>query len=344
MKKIVVVQTWGIGDMIMTTPMLRLLKLHPSRLHVTVIAGSEAAAAVIAESELCDAVKSISFRNSSSASILRFALGLRREHYDAALVATRLSPRIAWLLKAVSGIPIVAGDGTGRKGWGYTHWRRVDSSSHRIPSNLAIVRLLFPQATATPGLYFHVDEAARAEAEAFWRSNRMQGRTVLGLHPGGGEQECKEKRLPPRLCIGIMRRFLAHHPAGRAIVFFGPEDQDVRPAVECDDDRVLVADRLPVRTVGALIARCGTFVSGDTGLAHIAAALGVPAVTVAGPTDMRQTMPWGTVHHIVTTRKALSCRPCYGTDLFGRCPFERECMVTIPEEDVCDVLFPSVSV
>jgi ADP-heptose:LPS heptosyltransferase len=248
------------------------------------------------------------------------------------------------LLKAVSGIPIVAGDGAGRKGWGYTHWRRVDSASHRITSNLEIVRLLFPHATATPGLYFHVDEAAYAEAEAFWRTNRLEGRAVLGLHPGGGEKECKEKRLPPRLCIGIMRRFLEDNPAGRAIVFFGPEDQDVRPAVGSDDNRILVADRLHVRTVGALIGRCRNFVSGDTGLAHIAAALGVPAVTVAGPTDMRQTRPWGTAHHVVTTRKVLSCRPCYDTELFGKCPFERECMVTIPEEDVCEVLVPSALV
>jgi ADP-heptose:LPS heptosyltransferase len=329
--------------MIMTTPMLRLLKAQSAPPSVTVVAGSEAAAAVIAESELCNAVKVFSFRKSSAASIVRFALSLRPEQYDAAILATRLSSRIALLLKTVSGIPIVAGDGTGPKGWGYTTWRRVDYASHRIANNLAIARLLFPQATATPDLYFHVDEAARSEAHAFWAANRLAGATVLGIHPGGGEVECKEKRLPSPLCVEIITRFLKRNPTGRVLLFFGPDDQDVRPALEPDDERVLMVDRLDVRTVGGLIAKCGHFVSGDTGLAHIAAAVGVPTVTVVGPTDMRQTRPWGNGHHIVATTKLLPCSPCYDTELFGRCPFDGACMATVAASQVYDRLFPSGS-
>ena len=43
MKKVLVVQTWGIGDMVMITPMLQALRAELPTAHVIVVAGSLAA-------------------------------------------------------------------------------------------------------------------------------------------------------------------------------------------------------------------------------------------------------------------------------------------------------------
>jgi ADP-heptose:LPS heptosyltransferase len=90
---------------------------------------------------------------------------------------------------------------------------------------------------------------------------------------------------------------------------------------------------LPLRTVAAIEARCRVFLSGDTGLAHIAAALGVPVVVVAGPTQVRSTCPRGSHIEVVRTEEELDCMPCFGTPLYGRCSHVR-CMVTIVPDRV----------
>ena len=333
MKKIIVFQTWGIGDMIMTTPMLRALRQQSPEHHITVVVASPSAAAAIGGSDLCDEVRICSLHTSSIWEIFRFFLHVRAGHFDAAIIATRLSPRIALLLRALTKIAVIAGDGVGPRSWGYTHWRPVDHSKHRVMENLAILRLLYPEVPILEP-YFHLDELARDEAERIWAVNRLAGGIVLGIHPGGAEIECKEKRLPVELCKTIMTEFLAALPSGRILLFFGPDDQDVQPAFKTSDTRVVSIDRVNLRTVGALIEKCHVFLNGDAGLGHIAAAVGVPVVTVAGPTDMRQTRPWGSNHSVVTTQKPLACMPCYDTELYGKCPYACECIRTIPAHEV----------
>jgi heptosyltransferase-2 len=53
---------------------------------------------------------------------------------------------------------------------------------------------------------------------------------------------------------------------------------------------------------------------------HLAAALGVPLVAVFGPTDWRETAPWGTRTRLV--REPVECAPCG----LRECPIDHRCM------------------
>lgn len=46
-------------------------------------------------------------------------------------------------------------------------------------------------------------------------------------------------------------------------------------------------------TVQAALARCGAFIGNDSGLAHLAAAAGIPTLALFGPTDPARYGPWG---------------------------------------------------
>ncbi len=75
--------------------------------------------------------------------------------------------------------------------------------------------------------------------------------------------------------------------------------------------RILAGD-LSIRETAALIAQAGLFIGGDSGLAHLAVALGTPTVVLFGPSDHRKWGVAGPRNAIV--RRDLACSPCF---IFG---------------------------
>src|SRR5581483_1988175 len=69
-------------------------------------------------------------------------------------------------------------------------------------------------------------------------------------------------------------------------------------------------DKLAPADIALLLQACELFVGGNSGLAHLAAALGVPTVTVvSGRLDARECAPHGP--HTVAVRRRVACGPCY---------------------------------
>ena len=77
----------------------------------------------------------------------------------------------------------------------------------------------------------------------------------------------------------------------------------------------------------AVLAEIDVLVSGDTGVAHLAAALGTAVVTLFGPTDPRLSAPRGRAE-ILT--HPVPCAPCF----YRTCPIEHPCMLGITAADV----------
>jgi heptosyltransferase-2 len=60
-----------------------------------------------------------------------------------------------------------------------------------------------------------------------------------------------------------------------------------------DDKRIKVADNLPLPELAAALARCRLFLGHDSGVSHLAAAVGTPCVLLFGPTDPAMWAPPG---------------------------------------------------
>src|SRR5205823_6438746 len=81
----------------------------------------------------------------------------------------------------------------------------------------------------------------------------------------------------------------------------------------------------------ALLAELDALASGDTGVAHLAAALGTPVVALFGPTNPRLTAPRGPVAVI---RGDAPCAPCF----YRTCPIDHPCMRAIEATAVIERL------
>lgn len=83
-----------------------------------------------------------------------------------------------------------------------------------------------------------------------------------------------------------------------------------------------------LREAIGIIQRARVAIGPDTGLMHIAAAVGTPVVSLWGATDPRRTGPYGFDH--LAIQGQASCVPCRQR----RCPIGRICMRSISEEQI----------
>ena len=100
----------------------------------------------------------------------------------------------------------------------------------------------------------------------------------------------------------------------------------------------LVAGKTSVKQAAALIEQCDLLVCNDSGLMHVAVAVGTPVTAIYGQTDFRRTAPLGNQHTVI--RHELPCSPCFkleGDDQVHACP-HHDCLMTITPAEVLSAI------
>lgn len=149
---------------------------------------------------------------------------------------------------------------------------------------------------------------------------------LVGLHLGAAFGSSK---LWPAEAFGRLAQRLA--AAGLTPVLLGTaDDTDTAAAVSLAAGGPIASlvGRDRPALLPRLLARLRCLVSGDTGVAHLAAAVGVATVTLFGPTDRRLTAPRGRVSR--TLDHGAPCAPCF----LPRCPIDHVCLTRIDPDEV----------
>ncbi len=227
--------------------------------------------------------------------LLRFLADVRRFRADLAVVLNSVSFSVtsAWIA-AVSGAPVIMGGDSRPFGWDLSRHlyslelpSRPELDRHAVLHNLAPLEAV---GIAAAGLDTIVVAApGEREAAAALLAGLPADGALLVIHPGAGKAA---NLWPAERFAAIAGRAAA---AGeRVVVLQGPADGGVvgrfvaalaGAGRDATDGRIRVSPRQPVGVCAALLARCDRFLCNDTGLMHVAGAVGAPTLALFGPTD-----------------------------------------------------------
>lgn len=322
-ERLLFVQTNGIGNVVAALPLLRQLRARRPDLRVDFLAGVPVVAELVAAEDL---VERILLRPRGRFGGLRLLASLAGR-YDACLIGWRLDPRKGAFLARLSGARRRAGCTRGGPVRAYHHQLPFTLELHEVEAHLELGRFFAPDLRLEPPrLVLRPEERARARE---LRAELAGDAPVLGVHPGC-DRANPQKRWPAAAYAATIRLLAAARPELRFWIFLGPDEHDLAPAFAGLPRTDLIHGH-PIRVVAALAAECESFLNSDSGLGHVAAAVGVPVLSLFGPEDERSCRPYGPGAE--TLAADLHCRPCVSRVYSKLCP-HRECLTLLRPEDV----------
>ncbi|MGE3847161.1 MAG: glycosyltransferase family 9 protein [Gammaproteobacteria bacterium] len=273
-ERLLVVTLSNIGDLVLTTPVFEALATAcPGRL-IDVIGDARSSALLRAAPYVGEI-----FNYDKRASLPERLVFLRRcrtRRYE--LVVDLRTVHLGWLLRARRRLRKREGRVPGR---------------HAVLEHFTALRPMLGAAAEPPPCRIHLDHATQQRAMELLSD--LPGTRWLAVAPGANYAG---KKWPREAFADLLRR--AAGDVDAVVLLGSAEDEvDAKHLAAAGPHARNLAGRTSLLEAAALLARCRAFVGNDSGLGHMAAAVGVPTLTVFGPGDPPRYRPWGQTARIV---------------------------------------------
>ena len=339
--KVLVIKIAAIGDFLMATPALRALKRDPRITAVHLLAGRSIEAVV----RRCPDVDRAFFLDdrrifhggflAKAAEVLRVSRQLRREGYDVGFNFHR-DRRFAILL-FLAGCRRRIGFARGRSDFLLTESVRVEGIKHHIFHYCDLLKTL-DILCLDFRMRFRVDDGEMAAAgEKFLEPEGLADYVVLA--PGGAanvKEEMESRRWPGGNFAALAGLLLG---AGRRVVLLGSgSDAAIAARVKAEQPGVVdLSERTTLAEAAALMKRARLVVCNDSGLMHLAAAVGSRVIAIFGPTHPGEKKPLAEGSFAVWKGEGMDCSPCYHDGIFPKCD-HLSCLKKITPREVFDLI------
>ncbi|MBI2424589.1 MAG: glycosyltransferase [Candidatus Hydrogenedentes bacterium] len=295
-QRILVVKPSGIGNMVMFVPALRALRSHLPDAIITMVCFRQEAKII---EDLVDRVLSLERKDPATGAVDPMELEERigAGEFDVALYPpfTNLGRPTPYLKRVIPRH--------------ITHPKVDFVHRHEVLHNLDIIRQLGWEGD-TPDMEFPCDEGTGVKLG--FNGN------LIGIHCGAsGSAHMQKKKWPLEYWSSLLDML----PESYQVVLCGGPD-------ECQDAECVIAGlsrrplgtvhnfagKLDVRATAGLIRDCRLFISNDSGLMHVAAAMKTPVLAIFGPTMPSKNAPWGDSATNRYLQSDIPCCPCYVAD------------------------------
>lgn len=327
-KSVLIVRTDRIGDVVLTLPMIPVLRAHFPSCRITMLVRPYTSELIAGTTGL-DQIIHYDEREDRKG-FWRLLGEIRGQRFDLAVVS-HPKFRIALLL-FLAGIPKRVG--SGYRWYSFLFNERVfehrkTAEKHESEYNISLLRSIGIDVRDVPNISLAIPDAARAMAIAELKSVGIsEADRFVVLHPGSGgsARDWSAER------FGELAKRLADE--GIKVVVSGDEKE--RPLVEKVAERsqgtakVLIG-RFNLKQLAAFLALPRAFVSNSTGPLHIAAVVGTPVVAMYPPIRECSAKRWGplTDKKVILSADNKLCPRCKGGPCQGN-----DCMDQITVDDV----------
>jgi len=322
-RKVLVVRLRSIGDTVLATPSLNALRRFLPEAEIDILV-EDWVAPVLSEHPAVN--KIITMQRGSLAARARVARELRSSRYD--VVYNLHGGTTATLLTRATG----ARHRVGYASYQYSHLHNHQAPSplvlwqqpkaHSVEQQLALLGWTGVPVTDRPATQLAITSAALGAVDDRLRANGLEGRSFALIHPAAAfatKQWATEK-------FARAVEFLAEQGL-ESVAIAGPNEAPVVDELISASSTKVVSFSLTLPEVTALASRSRLFVGNDSGIAHIASAVGTPAVVVFGSSNIAHWGPWSRVATEVVFEE-MPCQPCHG---YYCEKFEQpECILRVP--------------
>jgi heptosyltransferase II len=336
MSRVLFVQPQGLGDMIMTTPAITALKDSYPDTEIRVLVGNSAARKVLEGTGYCDRIYVFDKKRDSFKKLVKLIFHIRyRFSPEVCIITSYVTTKFGPLFSVLTGAKIRAGYSSLWRLFKYTHVGIYPPNAYEYPpqiheaeANISIVRKVFPR-IGSGRLMFQIGQKCEKKAGNLWEELGLADKNVLGIHPGAGKEIV---RWPSRYFLKLIEMFNEEYEEAKCAVFLGPTDMNLQSHFS-NCGNIIVIRHQPIEVVAALIRRCKIFVNADSGLGHVASAVGTPVVCIFGPGRPEQQLPYGDNVISVQLKPFLACMPCSYTRRFYNCR-NVKCLKKLAPEEV----------
>ncbi len=341
--KILLVRLRLIGDVVLTTPLVRALRRRYPAARLTYVVEAGAAEVVRGNRNLTDIV--VVPRRRGFARVrddIALARRLRVERFDVA-IDLHGGPRAAWLAWS-SGAPIRIGYRMTGRSWMYTHVVARPRDEAPRPTVVNQWDLLAPLGLEPPDpvldpLEMEADATAAGSVDRRLQAGGITaGHPVVVIHVSAGNPF---RRWPPESFEALVIALARRDPTRRILLTSGPSDAEAAREIAGRARATLgpLAGAVPeigefdLAELRALVARAAVYIGGDSGPLHIAGTTDTPIVALFGPTLAERSMPWRDPRWFAEAVDAgpLECRPCRQREC---APGDFRCLTRITAEQV----------
>jgi predicted lipopolysaccharide heptosyltransferase III len=280
-----------IGDVLLTTPAVRLVRRSFPQAHITIVV-NQGTEDVFRHNPHVTRVLTVD--RAGWCNQLRLRRALRKQKYEVS-VDFASGDRAAWL-SLLSGVPLRVGLATPKGLRRLIHNRQLPIPQpmiHAVDLYLALAREAFDVETTDKALELHTGTDDEQFAASLLEKQRLAGRPFVALHVGG--------RYPfNRWPLENWARLAEVLPWPAVFVGGAQDVSDVNTVLAQTKARtVSLAGQTTVLQLAALLRQAAVFVGNDSGPMHIAAAMGTRVVALFGSSDPVAWGPWGDGHVVI---------------------------------------------
>jgi len=355
-KKILVIALAGIGDALISTPLIHELKENYPKAGIDAFVFWSGSRDLLAGNPYLRRVHQCNSFEVGAPAFLKFVLGLRKERYDISINAhpqSKIEYRVvAWLIGAKRRLSHTYDNSTMFDELLTTHTLLQDYSIHSADNNLRLLSLV----GKAPKLERHEYELFLAPeeiaaAQTIADQNHLAGRRVVGIHVGSGKtKNLRLKRWPLENHIALIKQLLAVRSDLTVLLFGGPEEREenARILAEAAHPNLIAPKTRSIREAAALLKHCEVFLSVDNAMMHFAAAMKVSRQVLIESMAFGPTLePYGQKYRLVPNPAVHGRNLDYyrydGKPIKGTDAELRRIMEAVSVENVLSVLLESLS-